>query len=1238
MKKGPAVACALAFALAGYAQFGPQQIIEFNEARRPLAQVVLDVDGDGDPDLVASLQNDSRIVWYANEGAGAFAEQQVLVPNATYINNLIVLDLDADGLLDLAGTSLGPDRVLWWRNLGWGAFGPEQLIAQAGNHPRCLMAMDVDGDALVDFMVGTQYDGTIQWTRNLGGGLFAAMSVLDTPGPGIASLAKGDLDGDLREDILFARHVGTTAELAWYSNYGNGLFSARQVVFLAQDTLQMAGIADLNNDGQLDLFTSSYSNNMLVAFFNDGSGGFPSPTIVDSGAYDHDNIIAADMDQDDVPDLVYSTRLPYSLRWSRNEGDGSFSPGGTLATTLEYVRSINVKDLDGDGLPDVSYCSYTDDRIAFHRNLDNGQFGPQQEVTTQVDGASWVSAGDLNDDGRKEVLCASATDHRISWYMNLGNGQFAAQRTISNTLYGTRCVIAGDIDGDGDRDVIATSRTMNSILVFLNDGAGEFSDPAAISNSANQAMEVMAADLDLDGDLDLVVWGISYLAYHLNNGSGGFGDPVALTGYLSGDVPFDLADLDGDGLLDVVHVSSGFSRLAWFRNLGDGAFSSQIVISENVSTGPMIKTADIDRDGDIDVVLGSQPMRWYRNNGNGSFSPITFGSENGESDAMVVYDVDGDSYADVITARHFLNQMAMYRNLGNGTFGPRTVIPSSFDGPMCLNASNLDLNAPEELLCASWWDNKLFWHRNYFGSHFRAEGRRFIDLDLDGAAGPDEPGMSWGQLTCTPYLTYALTTINGEYHFSLDSGAYQIASAGAGAWWDLVTTPAAYSVGLTDAAPVASGLDFGYAANVDTSLVVASIVIGNGPCGTTAPLWLNYANQGTRVEQGTITLQLDAAMTLVASVPPPANQAGNLFTWTFDSLGYFEVRSIALHVTRPGLASMGTTVNSTVAVTTLSPGGSVTGSFQASHTETVTCAYDPNDKIVEPSGYGEVGAIPITTDALEYTIRFQNTGTATAWNVELRDQLANPLDRSQFEVTGFSHAPTQLVIEPNGRLVVRFNNIMLPDSGANPLGSQGFFRFRIGIQEGLGHMTTITNTADIVFDINPAIVTNSTTTTLVDCALWNPQVTLADVDLLEASPGMHHQWLLNGEPLAGANGQFLEITFPGAYACEVMSAFGCTSTSADLTVLSTSVSRPSAEAALVLPNPFDDLVRIVLSQPMTTAHTLMLVDVHGSVAREWQVQPGGELLINRGQLSSGVYTLMISSNEGPRKVLRIVAR
>jgi uncharacterized repeat protein (TIGR01451 family) len=133
----------------------------------------------------------------------------------------------------------------------------------------------------------------------------------------------------------------------------------------------------------------------------------------------------------------------------------------------------------------------------------------------------------------------------------------------------------------------------------------------------------------------------------------------------------------------------------------------------------------------------------------------------------------------------------------------------------------------------------------------------------------------------------------------------------------------------------------------------------------------------------------------------------------------------------------------------------------------VVNSYDPNMKEVYP-----VNVSPGYDDWFTYTIHFQNTGNAPAFNIRLRDTLDANLDINSFEILGYSH-PAQVSLSGNV-LTVRFNNIMLPDSTFDYEGSMGYFQYRLKPLPNLINGTQIENTAYIYFDYNAPIITNTT--------------------------------------------------------------------------------------------------------------------------------------------------------------------
>ncbi len=123
-------------------------------------------------------------------------------------------------------------------------------------------------------------------------------------------------------------------------------------------------------------------------------------------------------------------------------------------------------------------------------------------------------------------------------------------------------------------------------------------------------------------------------------------------------------------------------------------------------------------------------------------------------------------------------------------------------------------------------------------------------------------------------------------------------------------------------------------------------------------------------------------------------------------------------------------------------------------------SYDPNDKAIFVAGIKDENYIK-PDDKIEYLIRFQNTGTDTAFNVKIEDYISPKYDITTFRPTAASHS-FDWEIKRNRKLVVYFNDILLVDSFKNEPGSHGFIKFEIKL-DTLATMLgdTLSNTANI---------------------------------------------------------------------------------------------------------------------------------------------------------------------------------
>lgn len=143
---------------------------------------------------------------------------------------------------------------------------------------------------------------------------------------------------------------------------------------------------------------------------------------------------------------------------------------------------------------------------------------------------------------------------------------------------------------------------------------------------------------------------------------------------------------------------------------------------------------------------------------------------------------------------------------------------------------------------------------------------------------------------------------------------------------------------------------------------------------------------------------------------------------------------------------------------------------EANNCTAIIGSYDPNDKQGFPKGIGEENLIPRNLE-LHYRIRFQNTGSDTAFTVIVRDTLSELLDHESVRLGSTSHT---VEYHSQGRvLAFHFNNIMLPDSTTNEPGSIGYLNYYVKQKSNNPESYEILNNASIYFDFNDPIVTNT---------------------------------------------------------------------------------------------------------------------------------------------------------------------
>ncbi len=359
-------------------------------------------------------------------------------------------------------------------------------------------------------------------------------------------------------------------------------------------------------------------------------------------------------------------------------------------------------------------------------------------------------------------------------------------------------------------------------------------------------------------------------------------------------------------------------------------------------------------------------------------------------------------------------------------------------------------------------------------------GNAYVNYDCDCTADGND----------FPYANLKVCAQNGTYidcYYTDNTGAYWIAAPFEGEY-TLTVYPnhdflqeACFpqAVTVTNDPTNISDVDFFFCSDSITDLGVYPY------CGVARPGFnqdytFRVTNHGTVfADTATLVVDLSDDLEIIQITPTPEshNPATNEIVWNiynipFNSFENYKVKAIVN-------AELGDVLLTTAEVITNNDDVAIENNTSFCEQEVIG-SFDPNDKTVSPLGNRTEGDISLADTLLTYTIRFQNTGTDTAFTVILRDTLdADVFDLNSVEPRIASH-PYQLDVEDENILVFYFENINLPDSTRSLEGSQGYVTFDINLKPDLPLGTVIQNSADIFFDFNLPISTNTTINILTE--------------------------------------------------------------------------------------------------------------------------------------------------------------
>jgi len=355
-----------------------QRVLSPN-APQPTSVVTVDIDRDGDADVVAAEYSLNGVVWYENSGAKPPAWTKHVVDGfAAGPITVAVGDVDRDGDADIFSANFNDEGIAWYENPGSTALPwTKRVISNFWGDPWAVNTADVDGDGDIDAI----------------GGLTNAIC-----GPPIACVG-----------------------VEWYENDGATppTFAIRPVSSGLVGASSVQG-ADVDGDGDTDILSVDTGSDRILWYEN--GGGHPpawTPHVITAAVNDPWALFAIDLDRDGDVDVVSASSEDDRVAW--HENDGGTPPRWTtrdIATNRDGALSIHAADLDGDGDADVIAGGWNDSTIAWYES--DGTATPHftEHVIATCGGPEGILAARVDGDADVDVLCAANPGSKIFFFDN----------------------------------------------------------------------------------------------------------------------------------------------------------------------------------------------------------------------------------------------------------------------------------------------------------------------------------------------------------------------------------------------------------------------------------------------------------------------------------------------------------------------------------------------------------------------------------------------------------------------------------------------------------------------------------------------------------------------------------------------------------------------------------------------------------------------------------------------------
>ena len=369
-------------------------------------------------------------------------------------------------------------------------------------------------------------------------------------------------------------------------------------------------------------------------------------------------------------------------------------------------------------------------------------------------------------------------------------------------------------------------------------------------------------------------------------------------------------------------------------------------------------------------------------------------------------------------------------------------------------------------------------------------GTLYMDANNDASLDLGDPRIGGRLVALSSNDALALSQPNGRYMFAVNGPAEHTLTGPTIP--NFTRDPDTHTASITGNEPAVGGLDFRYTAAAPAQdLQVFLTPVSPFRPGFPVRYDVLCRNVGTITTNAGLSLALDEGLSLDSTSITPTSIAGNTLSWSLGPMPPLQNIQLVVYCTQSVADTLGSPVTSTAEVTPII-GDLVPGDNTVTTNNQVVGSFDPNDISVDPT---LIDIDDLGRSSLDYLIRFQNTGTDTAFTVAVENVLPTNTDLASFELIATSHPVSLAYYDFDHKMRFQFDDILLPDSNTNELQSHGYVRYRLHPGTGLSVGDSILNNAAIFFDFNAPVITNTAVTVIGTTTEITPSEGRADLSI-----------------------------------------------------------------------------------------------------------------------------------------------